>query len=412
MGNLERLLVGDQKAPGLVTILTNQSFLAKLSPSVDQNVLVSKALVNFVATVCNQAQCPINYINCRAVLLSESSVLIALISGEDRFLSNSMASVFEILRLWLLMNPTISMQNTVSSCGGFSLDSVDNSATTETRSQVINSSNTTSNRALSKIRTALGEARLRRFAGWLSVQYLGDSRNGLAVALVALGSNESTGCKIAQFSSGQRHIIEKTPHKTPIALWDSSSRSGFAGDQFLAVLRTPGPWDDENCPESGDKTGEDCSLESSFMLPIQEPQVTRVSGGNLLKLTGDMEEVNQAIHFQLEERNTKPEHRSQLRQHKPGNHSKPHRKPNIKNSAQCLPQSGFKSLLTPARPTAQDSKSAEGIIKEVLEQKSDKGDPRCRRRVFTPRKSGPDKENTNFWNTGPKLAGRAPFQPT
>lgn len=411
----EKLLIGDTDAPGLVTILTNPQFGAKIGPSVPENTLVLRALVQFIASVCSQALCPTNYLNCRSVLLSEISLLVAIISQAETSLTSNMASIFEILRLWLLANPSVTSLNNNIGSVAFSLSNHRTDTIEDVISQPANSPNT-SNRTINKLRSCLGEARSRRFASWLSVQYTSDYRNGLAACLLGGGNPARAGAspdRAAEKSDGGRDILEKTPQKSPLMLWGTESRSGFAGDQFLAVLRTPGPWDKDARQDSSNKTPQDWSFESSFMLPIQEPQVTRVSGGNLLKVRGDMEETTKVLEFEPETEKEKSQHLSVLRPIKSTNYGlKPQRGARIESPLQNLPKSGFKSLVTPARPTNGDSTSADTMSIAKLAQKSAFGRKISKGAAFTPNRSGPDKENTNIWNTGPKLAGRAPFQPT
>lgn len=410
----EKLLIGDSDAPGLATILTNPQFGAKIGPSVPENTLVFRALVQFIASVCTQALCPTNYLNCRSVLFSEISLLLAIVSKADTSLTSNMASIFEILRLWLLANPSVTTLNSSASSVVFNL----NNNCTDLMEEVITpptDSPNTSNRTINKLRACLGAARARRFASWLSVQYPSDYRNGLAACLGG-GNPAQAGASpdiAADFSLGGRDILEKTPQKSPLMLWGTESRSGFPGDQFLAVLRTPGPWDKDARQDSSDRTPQDWSFESSFMLPIQEPDVTRVSGGNLLKVRGDMEETTQVIEFGPETQKEISQSLSILRPFNSTNYGlQPKRGARLESPLQNLPKSGLKSLVTPARPTNGDSTSADTMSIAKLAQKSAFGRRISKGAAFTPNRSGPDKENTNIWNTGPKLAGRAPFQPT
>lgn len=362
-------MIGDLSYPGLATILTHPSLQPKLAPSVVINHVLVRAMIKFVSSVCSQALCPSNYNNCRVVLLSDPSLLLSLASSADSCVTSSMSSLFELVRLWLLMNPGLHHP-----------------------------------RSLGKMQAALGEEKLRRFAGWLSTNYSTDHRNRLAEQLrCSVVDSKQSSCERGKNLPGLSSL-ELTPAKARKVPWPTDSTSGPNGDRFLAVLRTPGLWDEEQGSQASEIPN-NWSLESSFMMPIQEPQATRVSGGNLPKETEDMKENNFCL-GPLDERTVScmtnvrdPEVEVKVVSPEP---KVPDLSRTPGQSDTQLPRSHIISLVTPARIPLGKSSCLNTLHVKKLGTKGYKDKKTGKHDVHSHDKWPTDKENHNYWNTGQK----------
>jgi hypothetical protein len=326
---------------------------------------------------------------------------------------------------------------------------------------------TSSQRSISKFRDSLGPVKLRKFLSWLKLNHPTDYRNNLAEPLQHQDNTLQLQCDPSHSSedrskqepgqqpvrsspaaSGhQHHLCTRGKPSTSGVLPTANNavvgtatstqataaprkptnnhndtNDGVVGCQWCAVdavtdsiprvLRTPGLWDETGgywSSESQDKTDQNegkCSLESSFMLPIREPDVSRVSGGNLPREIGDMEDNHKVLDFVSDFATVSEAGKFIVAPHDLSHATNIQASGSkVENEKPDLPQSDIKSLITPARIMLKDSSSINSFTDyKLMKERSGKGKQRglARQGTYTPKKSTSDKENKNNCNTAKK----------